>query len=277
MSESCNHDCSSCASKCDQANKTSFLEAPNAMSDIKNVIAVVSGKGGVGKSLVSAMLAVYTRREGYETAVIDADITGPSMPQCFGVHKKAEASDLGIFPAVTATGIKMMSLNLLMENEGDPVIWRGPVIAGAVKQFWTDVVWNDVDYMFVDLPPGTGDVPLTVFQSLPVGGIVIVTSPQELVGMIVGKAAKMAKMMNVPILGIVENFSYFTCPDCGKKHCIYGESKLDETAAAYGVANIARLPVDPKLSAACDKGMIELCDVPEMEAFAKRLLADAEK
>ena len=272
MSESCNHDCENCASKCESAGKTSFLEEQNAMSDIKNVIAVVSGKGGVGKSLVTSLLAVYTRREGFDTAIIDADITGPSMPQSFGVHQKAEGSDLGIFPVETATGIKMMSLNLLLENENDPVVWRGPVIAGAVKQFWTDVVWNDVDYMFVDLPPGTGDVPLTVFQSLPVKGIVVVTSPQDLVGMIVAKAAKMAQMMNIPILGIVENFSYFVCPDCGKQHFIYGESKLDATAAAFGIKNTVRLPINPKLAAACDKGMIELCDVPEMEAFTKKLL-----
>ncbi len=272
MSENCSHDCANCASKCDNAEKTSFLEPQNEMSNIKNVIAVVSGKGGVGKSLVTALLSVYTRREGFDTAIIDADITGPSMPQSFGVHKKAEGSDLGIFPIETATGIKMMSLNLLLANEDDPVIWRGPVIAGAVKQFWTDVVWNDVDWMFVDLPPGTGDVPLTVFQSLPVKGIVIVTSPQELVSMIVGKAAKMAQMMNVPILGIVENFSYYTCPDCGKRHSIFGESRLEETAAAFGIENTVRLPINPKLSAACDKGMIELCEVPEMEEFTKKLL-----
>ena len=272
MSESCNQNCESCASKCDQPKKTSFLEEQNAMSNIKNVIAVVSGKGGVGKSMVTSLLAVHTRREGFETAIIDADITGPSMPQSFGVHKKAEGSDLGLFPVETATGIKMMSLNLLLENENDPVVWRGPVIAGAVKQFWTDVVWNDVDYMFVDLPPGTGDVPLTVFQSLPVKGIVVVTSPQDLVGMIVAKAAKMAQMMNIPILGIVENFSYFTCPNCGKKHFIYGESKLDDTSKAYGLTNTVRLPINPKLAAACDKGMIELCDVPEMEEFTKKLL-----
>ncbi len=272
MSENCNHDCENCASKCESAGKTSFLEEQNAMSDIKNVIAVVSGKGGVGKSLVTSLLAVYTRREGFDTAIIDADVTGPSMPQSFGVHKKAEGSDLGIFPVETATGIKLMSLNLLLENESDPVVWRGPVIAGAVKQFWTDVVWNDVDYMFVDLPPGTGDVPLTVFQSLPVKGIVIVTSPQELVGMIVGKAAKMAQMMNVPILGIVENFSYFTCPDCGKRHYIYGESKLETTAKAFGIENTVQLPINTKLAAACDKGTIELCDVPEMEDFTRKLL-----
>ncbi|MCH5198173.1 MAG: Mrp/NBP35 family ATP-binding protein [Oscillospiraceae bacterium] len=273
MSENCNRNCENCASKCDSAGKTSFLEDQNSMSDIKNVIAVVSGKGGVGKSLITSLLAVYSRREGFNTAIIDADITGPSIPQSFGIHKKAEGSDLGLFPAETATGIKLMSLNLLLENENDPVIWRGPVIAGAVKQFWTDVVWNDVDYMFVDMPPGTGDVPLTVFQSLPVKGIVIVTSPQELVGMIVGKALKMAQMMNIPVLGIVENFSYFTCPDCGKKHFIYGESKLEEIAQKNGIENIARLPINTKLSAACDKGMIELADVPEFEEFAKKLLS----
>ncbi|MBQ7637996.1 MAG: Mrp/NBP35 family ATP-binding protein [Clostridia bacterium] len=272
MAETCDHNCENCASKCDGANQTSFLEEPNAMSDIKNVIAVVSGKGGVGKSLITSLMAVYSRREGYETAIIDADITGPSMPQSFGIHKKAEGSDLGIFPIETATGIKLMSLNLLIENENDPVIWRGPVIAGAVKQFWTDVVWNDVDYMFVDLPPGTGDVPLTVFQSLPVKGIIVVTSPQELVGMIVAKAVRMAKLMNIPVLGIVENFSYFTCPDCGKKHFIYGESRLEETAASFGIENTVRLPINTKLSAACDKGMIELADVPEFEEFAKKIL-----
>ena len=268
---SCNNDCASCASKCEKAD---LREPMNAMSDIKNVIAVVSGKGGVGKSLVTSLLAVSTRREGYETAIIDADITGPSMPRAFGVKEKASGSDLGLFPVETATGIKMMSLNLLLENEDDPVVWRGPVIAGAVKQFWTDVVWNDVDYMFVDLPPGTGDVPLTVFQSLPVKGIVIVTSPQELVGMIVGKAARMAQLMNVPILGIVENFSYFDCPDCGKRHYIYGESRLEEVAKEYGVENTVRLPIDPKLSAAADRGMIELSEVPEMEAFAKKLIGE---
>ena len=268
---SCNNDCSSCASKCEKAD---LREPQNAMSNVKNVIAVVSGKGGVGKSLVTSLLSVYTRREGFETAIIDADITGPSMPRSFGVHEKASGSDLGLFPAVTSTGIKMMSLNLLLENEEDPVVWRGPVIAGAVKQFWTDVVWNDVDFMYVDLPPGTGDVPLTVFQSLPVKGIIIVTSPQELVGMIVGKAARMAGLMNVPILGIVENFSYFDCPDCGKRHYIYGESRLEEIAREYGVTNTVRLPIDPKLSAAADKGMVELCDVPAMEAFTKKLLGE---
>ncbi len=271
MSQSCNGDCSACASKCEQ-DKTDFREPQNAMSDIKNVIAVVSGKGGVGKSLVTGLLAVEARRRGFETAIIDADITGPSIPRSFGLHEKAQASDVGLFPVVSATGVKVMSLNLLMENDTDPVIWRGPVIAGAVKQFWTDVVWNDVDYMFVDLPPGTGDVPLTVFQSLPVKGIVVVTSPQDLVGMIVGKAVKMAQMMNIPILGVVENFSGFVCPDCGKRYEIFGESKLEEVARGCGVTNTARLPIDPKLAAACDAGMIELNDCKELSAFADEIL-----
>ena len=273
MSENCNHNCESCSAKCDKS-KNSFLEEQNAMSDIKNVIAVVSGKGGVGKSMVTSLLAVESRRRGYETAIIDADITGPSIPKAFGIKAKAQASDLGLFPVQTATGIKVMSLNLLLENDADPVVWRGPVIAGAVKQFWTDVVWNDVDYMFVDLPPGTGDVPLTVFQSLPVKGIIIVTSPQDLVGMIVGKAIRMAEMMNIPILGIVENFSYFTCPDCGRQHYIYGESNVEEIAAAHGIGNIAKMPIDPKLSAAADKGTAELTDCPQITAFADALFKD---
>ena len=227
------------------------------MSNIKNVIAVVSGKGGVGKSMITSLLAVASQRKGYKTAIIDADITGPSMPKSFGITKKAEGSDIGIFPVETKTGIKMMSLNLLLENDSDPVIWRGPVIAGAVKQFWTDVVWNDVDYMFVDMPPGTGDVALTVFQSLPVDGIIIVTSPQDLVSMIVGKAVKMAYLMNVPILGIVENYSYLECPDCGKKIEVFGKSKIEEVAKEYGLKVLAQLPINPEFAAKCDEGKIE--------------------
>ena len=273
MSEECTHNCETCGQNCSERTAPQDLRATlNAKSSVKKVIAVASGKGGVGKSLVTSLLSVYARREGFETAVIDADITGPSIPNAFGVHQRAEGTDLGILPAVTSTGIKIMSLNLLLEDEGAPVVWRGPVIAGAVKQFWTDVVWNDVDYMFVDMPPGTGDVPLTVFQCLPVKGIVIVTSPQELVGMIVSKAMKMAKLMDIPVLGIVENFSYFECPDCGKRHEIFGESHLEEIAEENGVALTARLPINPKFAAAADKGMIELADVPEMEAFAKKLL-----
>ena len=273
MSENCTHNCETCSAKCGSAEKKKPMTEPqNKMSDIKNVIAVVSGKGGVGKSLVTSLLAVESKRKGFSTAIIDADITGPSMPQSFGIHQKAEGNDLGIFPAVTSTGIELMSLNLLLENENDPVIWRGPVIAGAVKQFWTDVVWGDVDYMFVDMPPGTGDVPLTVFQSLPVKGIIVVTSPQELVSMIVAKAVKMAEMMNIPVLGIVENYSYFECPDCGKQHHIYGESHIDEIAASYGITNIAKLPINPKLAGACDKGMIELSDCKEIAALADAII-----
>ncbi len=273
MSENCTHNCETCSAKCDSAGKkNSLLEEQNKMSDIKNVIAVVSGKGGVGKSLVTSLLAVESQRKGFKTAIIDADITGPSMPQSFGIHQRAEGNDLGIFPAKTSTGIELMSLNLLLENEKDPVIWRGPVIAGAVKQFWTDVVWGDIDYMFVDMPPGTGDVPLTVFQSLPVKGIIVVTSPQELVSMIVDKAVKMAEMMNIPVLGIVENYSYFECPDCGKRHHIYGESHIDEIASAHGIENIAKLPINTKLAAACDKGMIELSDCKEISDLANAII-----
>ena len=273
MSENCTHNCETCSAKCSSAEKKKPMTEPqNKMSDIKNVIAVVSGKGGVGKSLVTSLLAVESQRKGFKTAIIDGDITGPSMPQSFGIHEKAVGNDLGIFPAKTSTGIELMSLNLLLENEKDPVIWRGPVIAGAVKQFWTDVVWGDIDYMFVDMPPGTGDVPLTVFQSLPVKGIVVVTSPQELVSMIVDKAVKMAEMMNIPVLGIVENYSYFECPDCGKKHHIYGESHIDEAAKEHGIETIAKLPINPKLAAACDKGMIELSDCKEIKDLADAII-----
>lgn len=272
MSENCTHDCSSCASKCSEEGKYPQKEKQNSMSDIKNVIAVISGKGGVGKSLVTGLLSVASRKRGFNTAVIDADITGPSMPQSFGVHTRAEGSEQGLFPVKTKTGISLMSLNLLIENESDPVIWRGPVIAGAVKQFWTDVVWGKVDYMFVDMPPGTGDVPLTVFQSLPVKGIVVVTSPQELVSMIVSKAVKMAEMMKIPILGIVENFSYFECPDCGARHNIFGESRIEQIADSCGIKNIVRLPFDPALAGACDKGEIELAECEEMTAFAAKIL-----
>ena len=257
MSE-CTHDCSSCSSNCSERKGGIEKEAPNAMSCIRKVIGVVSGKGGVGKSLVTSLLAVNAQRNGFNSAILDADITGPSIPNAFGIHDKAQGTEEGLFPAISAKGTKIMSINLLLENENDPVVWRGPVIAGAVKQFWTDVMWEDVDFMFVDMPPGTGDVPLTVFQSLPVDGIIIVASPQELVKMIVGKAAKMAEMMNIPVLGIVENMSYFECPDCGKQHKLFGESHIDELAKEFGIDTVARLPIDPKLAAACDKGTIEL-------------------
>ena len=257
MSE-CTHNCSSCGESCGERTAPQDLHVPaNGLSHIGKVIAVVSGKGGVGKSLVTSSLAVAMRRMGKKVAVLDADITGPSIPAAFGIHTRAEGSELGIYPAETKTGIGIMSLNLLTEHETDPVIWRGPVIAGTVKQFWTDVIWGDVDYMFVDMPPGTGDVPLTVFQSLPIDGIVVVTSPQDLVSMIVTKAVKMAEMMHIPVLGLVENYSYFQCPDCGKRHAIFGESHIEKVAADLGLKVLARLPMDPGVAAACDSGTIE--------------------
>jgi len=258
MSETCSHDCSSCSSKCSE--KSDLIEKSNEFSKIKKVIAVVSGKGGVGKSLVTSTLSVMSNRMGYKTAVLDADITGPSIPKAFGITQKAQGNEHGILPAQTKTGIEIMSINLLIENDTDPVVWRGPVIAGTVKQFWTDVIWGDVDYMFIDMPPGTGDVPLTVFQSIPVDGIIIVTSPQELVSMIVGKAVKMANMMNIPIIGVVENMSYVECDCCKTKINIYGESRLDEIAKEYNIQALAKIPIQPKLAAACDKGAIELCE-----------------
>lgn len=255
----CNSNCGSCSSNCsDRRAPQDFSVQPHELSSIKKVIGIVSGKGGVGKSLVTSLMAVSMNRKGYNSAILDADITGPSIPKAFGIKEKAKGNEMGIFPIKSSTGIDIMSINLLLGNDTDPVVWRGPVIAGTVKQFWSDVIWNDVDFMFVDMPPGTGDVPLTVFQSLPIDGIIIVTSPQELVSMIVGKAVKMAKMMNIPILGLVENMSYFVCPDCDTKHQIYGESKIEEVAASYEISTIAKLPINPKLAAAVDKGMIEL-------------------
>ena len=265
MTEECTHNCSTCSKHCSdrQMTKEDFIAKTNELSHVKKVIAVVSGKGGVGKSSVTSMLAVAARRKGFKTAVLDADITGPSVPKTFGVTEKAMGSEVGIFPAMTKTGIEIMSVNLLLENDTDPVIWRGPVIAGTVKQFWTDVIWNDVDVMFIDMPPGTGDVPLTVFQSLPVDGIIVLTSPQDLVSMIVGKAVKMAQMMNVPVLGIIENYSYLECPDCGKHIPVFGESKVDAVAAQYGLSVLAKLPIDPKLAQAVDAGAIEDAKLPE--------------
>lgn len=256
MSE-CNHDCSSCQSKCASAQPDSLLAPANAASRVKHVIGVVSGKGGVGKSLVTGMLAVKLQRRGCQTAVLDADITGPSIPRMFGVTDKAMGCDDGILPAETAQGTKLMSINLLLENDTDPVIWRGGLIAGTVKQFWSDVVWGDVDYMFVDMPPGTGDVPLTVFQSLPVDGIIIVTSPQELVGMIVEKALNMARMMNVPVLGLVENMSYIACPDCGTKLYPFGEGRTAEVAERHGLPMLGQIPLDADIARKCDAGLVE--------------------
>lgn len=259
MSENCTHDCSSCGENCPSRQRPqSFLEKTNDLSHVKKVIGVVSGKGGVGKSLVTSLLATTLRRRENQVAVLDADITGPSIPKCFGMKQRALSDENGIYPVETKTGIKVMSINLLLEEETSPVVWRGPVIAGAIKQFWTDVIWGNVDYMFVDMPPGTGDAPLTVFQSLPVDGILIVTSPQELVGMIVSKAVEMAKMMNVPVLGLVENMSYVTCPDCGREIHVFGESHIDEVAAKYALPVLGKLPMEPKLAAACDRGAIEL-------------------
>lgn len=259
MSESCSHNCSSCSSDCGERKKpqTDFREAPHELSHIKKIIGIVSGKGGVGKSLVTSLLAVLAQRSGYATAILDADITGPSIPKAFGLNERAQGNDLGLLPVRTKTGISVMSLNLLLDNDTDPVVWRGPIIAGTVKQFWKDVIWGDVDFMFIDMPPGTGDVPLTVFQTIPVDGVIIVASPQELVGMIVEKAVNMAKMMQVPVLGLVENMSYVQCPDCGKQHTVFGESHIDEIAQRYDVKTVSRLPIDPKLSAACDAGEIE--------------------
>ena len=262
----CSHDCSNCSEKC---SKESLLAPKNPASSIKRVIGVVSGKGGVGKSLVTSMLAVAMQRRGYKSAILDADITGPSIPKSFGLKcGSVEGSDIGMFPPRTKTGIEVMSVNLLMDEETKPVVWRGPVIAGVVKQFWSEVVWGEVDFMFVDMPPGTGDVPLTVFQSLPLDGIVIVTSPQELVSMIVEKAVNMASLMDVNVLGLVENYSYIVCPDCGKVIRPYGESHINELAAIYNTKVLASLPIDPSLASLCDKGVIELFEGDYIERAA---------
>lgn len=258
MSEACDHNCGGCAKDCgDRKAPQDFSVPANQGSSVKKVIGVVSGKGGVGKSLVSALLAVEMNRRGFAAAVLDADVTGPSIPKAFGITQKAQGNETGLLPALSRTGIRIMSVNLLLENETDPVVWRGPVIGNTVKQFWTDVAWGDVDYLFVDMPPGTGDVALTVFQSLPVDGVIIVASPQELVAMIVSKAVKMAEMMHIPVLGLIENMSFFRCPDCGKEYRIFGESRIEATAARHGLKVLAKLPLDPALADACDNGAIE--------------------
>ena len=262
---SCNGNCSSCGSDCADRKAESLLASLNPKSSVKKVIAVVSGKGGVGKSTVTSMLAVEMARRGKRVGVLDADITGPSAPTAFGVTECDGAGEHGLYPAVTRDGIQVMSINLLLDDATSPVVWRGPVIAGAVKQFWTDVIWEDVDYMFVDMPPGTGDVPLTVFQSLPVDGIVIVTSPQDLVSMIVAKAVKMANMMHIPVLGFIENYAYLECPDCGKQIKVFGESKLDEIAESFNLPVLARLPIDPKVAESYDSGKMEDVDTSKME------------
>lgn len=274
MSENCNQSCSSCLEDCAdrKEEKFDFTEQLHHMSSIKKVIGVVSGKGGVGKSLVTSMLAVTMNRMGYRTAILDADITGPSIPKAFGIKEKAKGTELGIFPVKTSTGIDVMSINLLLDDDTDPVVWRGPIIAGTVKQFWTDVIWSDVDFMFIDMPPGTGDVPLTVFQSIAVDGIIVVTSPQELVSMIVAKAVKMAKMMNIPIIGLVENMSYFKCPDNGKDYQIFGDSHIEEISEKHNLKVLAKLPIDPQISAACDQGMIEFCEENWLESIGNILV-----
>ena len=272
MSE-CTHNCSTCSQNCSSRKEPESLhEKPHELSKIKKVIGVVSGKGGVGKSLVTSLLAVSTQRKGFKTAILDADITGPSIPKAFGIKEKAQGTENGILPCKSKTGIEIMSVNLLLENDTDPVVWRGPVIAGAVKQFWTDVIWDDVDFMFVDMPPGTGDVPLTVFQSLPVDGIVIVASPQELVGMIVEKAVKMAGLMNIPVLAFAENMSYFLCPDCNTKHKIFGESNIKEIAEEYNVDTVAEIPMNNKLAAAVDAGVIELFEGDWVEEISNKII-----
>ena len=259
MSEECTHDCSSCGASCDHNAEAKDLIAPlNKDSAIKHVYAIMSGKGGVGKSSTTACLASAMAKKGYKVGIMDADITGPSIPTAFGLNTRAVGDGESIFPELTTGGIKVISLNLLLENKGDPVIWRGSLLGGVVKQFWSDVIWSEVDYMFVDLPPGTGDAPLTVFQSIPLDGIIIVTSPQELVSMIVSKAVEMAKMMNVPVLGLIENYSYVKCPCCGEPFKVYGESHIDEVAAKYDLKVLDKLPLDPQIASLCDRGAIEL-------------------
>ena len=269
MSE-CSGNCSSCHENCD-SRKQDLRAAMNAHSNIKKVIAVVSGKGGVGKSTITSLLATAMRAQGKSVAILDADITGPSIPRAFGVSECSGQDENGLYPAVTESGIKVMSINLLLDDETSPVLWRGPVLAGAVKQFWTDVVWGDVDYMFVDMPPGTGDVPLTVFQSLPIDGVVLVTSPQDLVSMIVAKVVNMANMMKIPILGFVENYSYLSCPDCGKRISVFGPSHIDEVAVTYGLPVLAQLPINPQLASLVDAGRIEDADVSVVSGIIESL------
>ncbi|MBO6157660.1 MAG: Mrp/NBP35 family ATP-binding protein [Firmicutes bacterium] len=259
--ENCTHDCSSCGASCPSRDPASMKAPLNEFSSVKKVIGVVSGKGGVGKSMVSELIASTLQKQGLQTAILDADITGPSIPQAFGLHQSLRGSEMGMLPAKSDSGVDIVSVNLLLENETDPVVWRGPVMAGVIQQFWSETFWNDIDVMVVDMPPGTGDVPLTVFQSLPVDGLIIVTSPQDLVSMIVTKAINMAKMMNIPVLGIVENMSYLTCPDCGKKISLFGESHVEEVAAKNGLKVLGQIPIDPALAQAVDKGAIDNLNV----------------
>ena len=274
MSENCSHNCSSCGETCASRTMESFRVPLNPQSSVKKVIGVVSGKGGVGKSLVTSLMACKMRARNNRVGILDADITGPSIPKAFGIHGMVGVTaDQLMLPRTTSTGIEILSSNLILEHETDPVIWRGPVVGGVIKQFWSEALWKDIDYMFVDMPPGTGDVPLTVFQSIPVDGIVIVTSPQDLVSMIVKKACKMAKLMNVPIVGIVENMSYLVCPDCGKKIEIFGKSKLEEVAAETGLPILGRMPIDPNLAALCDEGKIDQMPTEYLSEAADQLIA----
>ena len=278
MSENCNQNCNSCIDDCAERKEPMNLsEKLNVLSSVKKVIGVVSGKGGVGKSLITSMLAVAMNKKGYNVAILDADVTGPSIPKAFGIKEKAQNSEMGILPIKSKLGIDIMSINLLLDSETDPVLWRGPLIAGAVKQFWTDVIWTNEDFMFIDMPPGTGDVSLTVFQSIPLDGIVVVTSPQDLVSMVVSKAVKMAEMMNIPIIGLVENMSYFKCPDNDKNYKIFGDSHIEKIAEAHKLTVLAKLPIDPKIAEACDNGTIELYDCNGLELLLNILEKMEEK
>lgn len=273
MSESCTLTCSSCGEDCAERKetRTDFLEKPHHLSSIKKVIGIVSGKGGVGKSIVTSMMAVTMQRRGNRVAILDADITGPSIPKAFGIKEKAVGNDVALLPIKSKTGIDIMSINLLLDTETSPVVWRGPIIANTVKQFWTEVLWDDIDYMFIDLPPGTGDVPLTVFQSIKVDGIIIVTSPQELVSMIVSKAVHMANMMHIPILGIVENMSYYMCDECGKAHRIFGDAHIEKIAEEHGLEILAKIPIRSQLAKQCDHGLIELFEGDWMNKIADKI------
>ena len=271
MSENCSHDCSSCSKSCNSRKKESMLKAPHKDASVKKVIGIVSGKGGVGKSLTTSLLASLAQKQGKSVGIMDADITGPSIPRMFGVTERITGDENGILPVISPSGMQMVSMNLLLDDETAPVIWRGMVISGTVMQFWTDVVWKDLDLLFIDMPPGTGDVPLTVFQSIPISGIVIVTTPQDLVKMVVEKAVNMARIMNIPVLGLVENMSYLTCPDCGKKIEIFGASKADKTASEYGIPSVAKLPIDPNISALADTGRIEDYDASALSSVLEQI------
>lgn len=275
MSEKCTRDCSTCKDGgCSSRKKESLVKKPHKLSDIKKVIAVVSGKGGVGKSMTCALLAAASQDSGKVTAIMDADITGPSVPRMFGLTTRATGSQDGIFPVITEGGIQVISMNVLLENEAEPVVWRGSLISGTVMQFWTDVIWTGVDVLFIDMPPGTGDVPLTVFQSIPIDGIVVVTTPQDLVGMIVQKAVNMAQMMNIPVLGMVENMSYIQCPDCGRKIPVFGDSTVDALALEYGIPNVAKMPIDKKLTIAADSGKIEQLTDNPLKDFTTKIFKE---